>query len=402
MDALRAFEALARWEHPSLGPIGPRQFIPIAEESGLIVEVGARVLGTACRVAATANARRPPGMPIEVSVNVAAAQLVDPGFLATVRQALARSGLAPEQLNLEVTEDALVRYPDAARTCLGQLRQLGVGVSIDDFGTGRSSLGCLHHFPIDTVKIDQSLFEPGEDGELAPIVRGLLELTTTMGLTAVAEGIESEEQVERLVRGRLPARPGPRLRAGARARVRHRLRRLAGARRPALTEAAACRLSGPSSQQDPAFGDHALREQFRSRATQVTVRLQSDVAALGAAAASERARRTGGCVAGHAPDGIGQWLPQWPRKVGRGLRRPIDASWRHRVRANALDATSRSATRTSLVIAAHPADEVLGCGGRDRPQAGRRHRRRRRGRDRRAPPRHQSGAATERAGGSSS
>jgi EAL domain-containing protein (putative c-di-GMP-specific phosphodiesterase class I) len=85
---------------------------------------------------------------------------------------------------------------------------MGVGVSIDDFGTGRSSLGCLHHFPIDTVKIDRSLFQPAEDGELAAIVRGLLEMATTMGLTAVAEGIESPDQVERLVRGGCPLGQG--------------------------------------------------------------------------------------------------------------------------------------------------------------------------------------------------
>ena len=205
---LRAFEALARWKHPTLGTIAPDEFIPIAEESGLIGEVGALVLYTACRVVARCNALRPDDAPLAVSINVAAAQLVDPDLPGTVHRSLARAGLAATALHLEVTEDALVRYPDAARACLNQLRQLGVGVAIDDFGTGRSSLGCLHHFPIDTVKIDQSLFEPQDDGELAAIVRGLLELTTTMGLIAVAEGIESPEQVERLVRAGCPLGQG--------------------------------------------------------------------------------------------------------------------------------------------------------------------------------------------------
>lgn len=205
---LRGFEALARWQHPTLGTIAPGEFIPIAEESGLIGEVGARVLDTACRVAARCNAERPTDAALAVSVNVAAAQLVDPAFPAAVHHSLTRAGLAAGALRIEVTEDALVRYPDAAGACLGRLRRLGVGVAIDDFGTGRSSLGCLHHFPIDTVKIDQSLFEPRDDGELAAIVRGLLELTTTMGLTAVAEGIESADQVERLVRAGCPLGQG--------------------------------------------------------------------------------------------------------------------------------------------------------------------------------------------------
>jgi diguanylate cyclase (GGDEF)-like protein/PAS domain S-box-containing protein len=205
---LRGFEALARWRHPALGMIAPDRFIPIAEESGVMSTLGAWVLNEACNAAVACNADRPPGEPLTMSVNVSAMQLADGDFPGIVREALARSGLPPAQLDLEVTERALGRNPEVASQRLRQLKELGVRISIDDFGTGPSSLVHLQQFPIDTLKIDQSFLQPTSDDDLPPIVRGLLGLTATMGLTAIAEGVESDDQRRRLERRGCPLGQG--------------------------------------------------------------------------------------------------------------------------------------------------------------------------------------------------
>ncbi len=196
--AVTGAEALLRWRHPARGAVSPAQFIPLAEESGLIVELGRWVLEEACRAAAA----WPPGAdgPAPgVAVNVSGRQLLRADFPAHVAAALAASGLAPGRLTLEITETVLMRDTEAGLTVLRTLKALGVRLAIDDFGTGYSSLRYLQQFPVDVLKIDKSFVDgvarPGHDAALA---RTIVALGRTLGLRTVAEGVEHETQRERL------------------------------------------------------------------------------------------------------------------------------------------------------------------------------------------------------------
>ena len=197
---LVGFEALLRWQHPTLGPIPPAEFIPIAEHSGIIVEIGTWVLDQACRAAA--GWAGPAGDDaLSVNVNVSARQLVHAGLVETVRATLDRYGLPPRRLVLELTETALVDQPAMAAERLGELRELGVRIAIDDFGIGYSSLAYLRQFPTDILKIDRSFIGMIDDDEHIPgLVQGLLELGHTLGLETVAEGIETGVQLDALSR----------------------------------------------------------------------------------------------------------------------------------------------------------------------------------------------------------
>lgn len=195
-------EALVRWEHPELGLVPPSQFIPIAEETGLIVPLGTWVLKEACRqTRAWLDAGLPP---MRVAVNVSAVQLNQLSheqLTATVQEALDEAGLAPEHLELELTESMLMRYRERGVETLSQLRHLGIRLAIDDFGTGYSSLNYLSRFPIDVLKIDQSfigrmLENPGDAG----IVRAVIALGHSLGIKVLAEGVESAEQLQFLRR----------------------------------------------------------------------------------------------------------------------------------------------------------------------------------------------------------
>jgi diguanylate cyclase (GGDEF)-like protein/PAS domain S-box-containing protein len=237
---LSGFEALVRWQHPIRGLLGPDQFIPIAEECGLIVPLGEWIVREACRVAAVWQLDRTSAQSVGVAVNVSAVQLCDEGLVEAVADAMAAHGLDPEILTLELTETALIRDPVVAKHRLRQLKALGLRIAIDDFGTGYSSLASLREFPIDALKIDRSFLDPATaEIELPVIVRAVLDLGTTMGLVTVAEGVENDSQLDRLLsngcqygQGYLFSRPLP---AEAATRLAQRRGPVDGRRRSART-----------------------------------------------------------------------------------------------------------------------------------------------------------------------
>lgn len=198
-DAIVGFEALLRWDHPRLGLILPDRFIPIAEQTGLIIPIGRWVLETACKMAKSWQRQFPRVLPLTMAVNVSAKQLADPDFGRYVAESLARSGLSASSLVLEITESVLIEDPTSAAEHLHELHRLGLRLAIDDFGTGYSSLSYLRQFPIDILKIDRSFINTITRREEVPaIVRGLLDLGRTLELETVAEGIEADAQHEAL------------------------------------------------------------------------------------------------------------------------------------------------------------------------------------------------------------
>ncbi|THF60799.1 EAL domain-containing protein [Pseudothauera nasutitermitis] len=190
-------EALARWHHPEDGPIPPARFIPLAEETGLIVPLGHWVLHEACR---QARAWMDEGLaPLRISVNLSARQLMHAGLADAIAEALADSRLPAGLLELEITESAVMERPDDATEVLQGLKRLGVRLAIDDFGTGYSSLSYLKLFPLDHLKIDRSFVSDIEhDANDAAIVAAAVSLAHSLGLSVIAEGVESAEQVARL------------------------------------------------------------------------------------------------------------------------------------------------------------------------------------------------------------
>lgn len=191
-------EALVRWTHPTFGLVLPASFIPIAEETGFICELGRFVLDQATMRAA--SWQRPERRPIHVSVNVSTRQIGDADIVSDVTGALARSGLAPELLTLEITESVLLVDPDAAIDTLTRLKEIGVRIAIDDFGTGYSSLNYLRQLPVDTVKIDKAFIEGLEKGaEESALARAVIEFGAALGLDTVAEGIETAGELDLLI-----------------------------------------------------------------------------------------------------------------------------------------------------------------------------------------------------------
>jgi EAL domain-containing protein (putative c-di-GMP-specific phosphodiesterase class I) len=192
-----------RWRHPELGLVSPTRFIPLAEDCGLIVQMGEWALREACAQAAAW--RRAGHSGVRIAVNVSAAQFRRPDWVDTVRRALHDTRLEPEALELEITESLLLQNVTETSTNLFELRKLGVGIAIDDFGTGYSSLSYLHKLPVTTLKIDQSFVReirgestPGQ--EEAPIIRTIIALARNFRMNVVAEGVETEVQRELLLR----------------------------------------------------------------------------------------------------------------------------------------------------------------------------------------------------------
>jgi EAL domain-containing protein (putative c-di-GMP-specific phosphodiesterase class I) len=209
---LAAVEALVRWVHPELGSVPPDVFVPLAEASGLIGDIGAHVLREAC---STVARWRREGEDLDVAVNVSPLQLADPGFADLVEATLRETGLPCPALTVEVTESHVLSEAAVRNGHLARLRGLGVGVSVDDFGTGWSSLTQLRRLPATEVKIDRSFTAGMADGD-GPVVAGVIGLGRGLGLRVVAEGVETVDQVRELaalgcdrVQGYLLGRPGP-------------------------------------------------------------------------------------------------------------------------------------------------------------------------------------------------
>jgi PAS domain S-box-containing protein len=193
-------EALVRWRHPQRGLVSPLDFIPVAEESGLIAALGAFVLRTACRQLADWQCRLGPLAPCSVAVNLSAVQLRLPGLAGDVQATLADSGIAPAALQLEVTE-SLAAQDETARERLREIKALGVRIALDDFGTGYSSLACLHQLPVDTVKIDRSFVSHAEASDYHRVlIEATIRVARTLGMDTVAEGIETTSQAALLQR----------------------------------------------------------------------------------------------------------------------------------------------------------------------------------------------------------
>jgi diguanylate cyclase (GGDEF)-like protein/PAS domain S-box-containing protein len=210
-NSVTGYEALLRWEHPTRGMIMPMDFIPIAEETGIIHELGIRALNLACQEAATWDSEQ------TVSVNLSAVQFKNANLVQVVALALSDSGLPAQRLELEITESVLLGNNDDNVRILRALKDLGVSISLDDFGTGYSSLGYLRSFPFDRIKIDKSFVHDMCDSrEAMSIIRAITELSNSLMIKVTAEGVESEEQMRRLAaegcshfQGYLYGRPVP-------------------------------------------------------------------------------------------------------------------------------------------------------------------------------------------------
>jgi diguanylate cyclase (GGDEF)-like protein/PAS domain S-box-containing protein len=195
-----AFEALVRWQHPEVGLISPADFVPIAEDTGLIVRLGAWVLREACRQMSEWHANYPSDPPLLICVNVSSKQFAQTELVAEIKQVLDETRLDPRGLKLEITEATIMKHADTAVTTLERLRNLGVQVSVDDFGTGYSSLSYLQRFSVDTVKIDRSFVDGMGSDDNMEIIGAIVSLAHTLKLDVIAKGVETEAQ-----RGRLEA-----------------------------------------------------------------------------------------------------------------------------------------------------------------------------------------------------
>jgi EAL domain-containing protein (putative c-di-GMP-specific phosphodiesterase class I) len=194
-------EALVRWRHPERGLLFPADFVPVAEETGLIVPLGHWVLAEACRRAAEWQAETSGRRHVSLSVNVSTHQFRQPEWADEVAFTLARSALPPGRLVIEITESAVMENTDVAAVRLEELRRLGVRLAIDDFGTGYSSLGYLKHLPVDILKVDKSFIETITEGpHESALARAVLRLARTLRLQSVAEGVERQEQLVLLQR----------------------------------------------------------------------------------------------------------------------------------------------------------------------------------------------------------
>jgi EAL domain-containing protein (putative c-di-GMP-specific phosphodiesterase class I) len=193
------FEALLRWRHPKHGMISPVKFIPIAEETGLIVAIGTAILEEATRKIRQWQNRFPMDPPLSIAVNISRKQLLQPDFAEIVRRVLGETGIPPSSLSLEITENAIFQETVDMHQILTSLKALGVQLEVDDFGTGYSSLNRLDRYPFDAIKIDQSfVFRMGMDKRSADVIKGVVSLAKRLNLRLIAEGIENGDNAEAL------------------------------------------------------------------------------------------------------------------------------------------------------------------------------------------------------------
>lgn len=199
-ETIASFEALIRWHHPDRGPVPTAEFLPLAEETGLIVPIGNWVLDEACRQMADWVHRFPLLPDLTVSVNLSSKQLQQPDLLSKVGQAISKADLPPKRLRLEISEQTLMEEVDRNMELIELLRTMGVQVQIDDFGTGTSSLGHLHRFRVDTLKIDRSFVNRmGMPGDRAAMIQAIITMARDMGISVVAEGVETPDQSAKLL-----------------------------------------------------------------------------------------------------------------------------------------------------------------------------------------------------------
>src|SRR5271163_3579258 len=196
--AVAGFEALARWNHPKLGRLSPAEFINIAEETGLIVELGLFVLDRTARQLSTWQRTLRQRDPLFASVNISSRQLLRHDLIQDLRTVLARSPLGRGSLKLELTESVVMENPEHAAQMLHRIRELGAGLALDDFGTGYSSLSYLQRFPFDTIKIDQSFVRTTAKGTRPVILRSIISLAHDLGMDVVAEGAETDSDAVEL------------------------------------------------------------------------------------------------------------------------------------------------------------------------------------------------------------
>jgi EAL domain-containing protein (putative c-di-GMP-specific phosphodiesterase class I) len=197
--SLFGFEALIRWEHPERGLVPPMEFVPLAEETGLIVPLGVWALEQACAQAARWHRAAPDAPPLSMSVNLSPRQLAEPALPNDVARVLHDTGIVPGALWLEITESTLMRDAESALSALGALRALGLHLAVDDFGSGYSSLAYLQRLPVETLKIDRTFIAGvGEQQDSTAIVDAVVSLARALRLSTVAEGIETPEQLQQL------------------------------------------------------------------------------------------------------------------------------------------------------------------------------------------------------------
>nr|WP_246206372.1 EAL domain-containing protein [Propylenella binzhouense] len=196
--SIAGFEALMRWQHPKLGAVAPQDFIPIAEETGLIVQLGVFALERAARDLAGWQAGMPAGSWPFVAINVSSRQLFRHDLINDVKAVLARTGVAPETLKLEITESLVMQNPEYAAKVLTRIRELGASLALDDFGTGHSSLAYLQRFPFDTLKVDRAFVRPNGSSARPIILRSIIRLAHDLGMAVVAEGVEDEAESREL------------------------------------------------------------------------------------------------------------------------------------------------------------------------------------------------------------
>ncbi len=196
---LAGFEALARWRHPVLGLLLPESFIGLAEQTGMIRDIGRVVLSETARQLGIWQRAFRPADPVFVAVNISSLQLIDADLVDDVKAVLHREGVKRGTLKLEITESIVMQSPERAGQILERLKQFGIGLACDDFGTGYSSLSSLRLLPFDTLKLDKSFIAPGAGGERAAVIlEAIVAMAHGLGLGIVAEGIENQTQVDRL------------------------------------------------------------------------------------------------------------------------------------------------------------------------------------------------------------